>query len=139
MRWHKASLTKLPLTPQCKNRFFRLLRKLFILVACGLGYAVFARATGFGIPCPFHALTGLDCPGCGVSRMCLALLRLDIGAAWEANRALLILLPAALLYGIYRAVLYVMRGEVPLSRGENIAFFVTAGALCVFGVLRNII
>lgn len=40
---------------------------------------------GIGIPCLFYRLTGLQCPGCGNSRAALALLRLDLTAAFGYN------------------------------------------------------
>lgn len=44
-------------------------KNLGILSVLGLGgaYAIFALTTGFYIPCPFRAATGLLCPGCGIS------------------------------------------------------------------------
>ena len=56
-----------------------------VLLLCGLAYALWLRVGGFGIPCMFHTLTGLDCPSCGVTRMCMALLRLDFEAAFFIN------------------------------------------------------
>jgi hypothetical protein len=35
------------------------------------------QADNFFLPCPFKALTGTDCPGCGFQRSFLALLRGD--------------------------------------------------------------
>ncbi len=47
--------------------------------------------------CPFNLLTGLDCPGCGVTRMVHALLHGDVVAAWHFNAVLLALgVPLAL-------------------------------------------
>ena len=37
-----------------------------LLLAAGLGYALWVRLTGLALPCPFRAVTGLLCPGCGV-------------------------------------------------------------------------
>ena len=53
---------------------------------------------GRGLYCPFWKFTGLLCPGCGVTRMCLALLRLDLAGAWRANPALLLALPVPVSY-----------------------------------------
>jgi len=39
--------------------------------------------------CPFNWLTGLNCPGCGATRMVHALLHGDIAAAWHFNAFLL--------------------------------------------------
>lgn len=35
-----------------------------------------------GIGCPIKFITGISCPGCGMSRACLALLRLDFASAF---------------------------------------------------------
>ncbi|ANZ38798.1 hypothetical protein BBK82_24770 [Lentzea guizhouensis] len=40
--------------------------------------------------CPFKWLTGLDCPGCGMTRMAHALLHGDVVAAWNFNAAMLV-------------------------------------------------
>ena len=75
------------------QRLRRLLTGLLLVAAVGTGYALWVNLTHLSIPCPFHAITGLQCPGCGVTRMCLALLRLDVSGAWKANPVLLLLLP----------------------------------------------
>ena len=55
-----------------------------------MAYTALILVIGRGLYCPVWKLTGLLCPGCGVTRMCLALLRLDVAAAWRANAALLL-------------------------------------------------
>ena len=35
------------------------------------------------IPCIFHSLTELVCPGCGMTRACVALVHGKFGAAWH--------------------------------------------------------
>ena len=76
-----------------RRRLSRLLGGAGLLLAAGLAYALWVRATGLALPCPFRAVTGLLCPGCGVTRLCLALLRGDWAGAWRANPALLPMLP----------------------------------------------
>ena len=59
----------------------------------GIGVAVAAISTlycvltyhGMAIPCLFYRFTGFLCPGCGNSRAALALLRLDLTAAFGYN------------------------------------------------------
>ncbi|HIQ61434.1 MAG TPA: DUF2752 domain-containing protein [Candidatus Enterenecus faecium] len=121
------------------QRLRRLLTGLLLMVAVGAGYALWVNLTHLSIPCPFHAITGLQCPGCGVTRMCLALLRLDVSGAWKANPVLLLLLP--LLGGLlgYRAVVYVRRGSVPTARWETLVWSGMAVVLLLWGVWRNIV
>lgn len=63
-------------------------------------------ATGFGLPCPFLALTGWQCPLCGATRMGAALLHLDPSAAFAANPLVLVVLGLlAVLAGVWVAEL----------------------------------
>lgn len=50
--------------------------------------------------CPFKALTGLPCPGCGMTHAFLALGRLDLAGAWAANP---LVFPLAALAALYAA------------------------------------
>lgn len=125
--------------PSSKLRLYRLLRGILIFAALGVGYALFCFHFGYGVPCLFNLITGLKCPGCGVTRMCLCLLRLDIGGAWEANPALLVLLPFGLLLGLRLAVRYVKSGGCRLTRPENIGVCSACAVLLIFGVVRNIV
>ena len=61
------------------------------------------HAPGFLFPaCPFHALTGLYCPGCGGLRMTHDLLNGDLGAAVVDNVFVLVGLPLLLVWGVIR-------------------------------------
>lgn len=120
-----------------KKRLLGLLSKAGIALGLGLAYALFVRFTGWGIPCVFHLLTGLHCPGCGISRMFLALLRLDFAAAARYNLLVLCLLPCFLaLYG-YKAWRYVQTGAFKTGKAETV-FYIVALVLCgIFFILRN--
>lgn len=47
---------------------------------------------GWGVPCPFRAITGWLCPFCGGTHLAVCVLRGDLAGAWLANPALLVLL-----------------------------------------------
>ncbi|OUN19942.1 DUF2752 domain-containing protein [Pseudoflavonifractor sp. An85] len=122
-----------------QQRLRRLLTGLLLVAAAGVGYALWVTLTHLAIPCPFHAVTGLWCPGCGVTRMCLALLRLDLAEAWQANPVLLVLLP--LIAGLlgYRMVCYVRQGHTPAKRWETLAWSGLAVVLVIWGIVRNVV
>jgi hypothetical protein len=57
--------------------------------AVGLGLGAVHLVTGFGVPCPFRAVTGWLCPFCGGTHVAEALIRGDVAGAWVANPLLL--------------------------------------------------
>ena len=122
-----------------KERRKKVLKSAAILLACGFLYAGLCLWAGRGlIPCPLHALTGLKCPGCGVTELCLCLLRLDLKGAFRANPALFVLLlpgGAALLYWVIR---YVKKGIWAVPKPVNVLLWCLCGLLVLFGMLRNI-
>jgi hypothetical protein len=58
--------------------------------------------------CPFHTLTGLQCPGCGSTRAMHQLLHGNVGAAFRLNPMLFVLFAVALC-----ALPSVLRGRQP--------------------------
>ncbi|MFG2720570.1 DUF2752 domain-containing protein [Streptomyces sp. NPDC048416] len=88
--------------------------------------------------CPFHWVTGLNCPACGGTRMTYALLHGDVAAALRANPALC----AALPYGAYaygRWAVARLRGHLhrhPLGpRGVRLVL----GTAVLWTVVRNVL
>jgi hypothetical protein len=55
------------------------------VLAGGLALSALFATTGVGVPCPFLALTGWQCPLCGGTRMGAALLHGDVAAAYAFN------------------------------------------------------
>ena len=55
------------------------------IAAAGLTYLL-AVPNEYKIPCVFNYATGLQCPGCGLTRASLAILRGDIAAAYNFNQ-----------------------------------------------------
>lgn len=120
------------------DRIRKVIRRGILLLFAGLLYAFLVQKLGYGIPCLFRLRTGLLCPACGITRMFLAIGRLDFQTAFYENPFMLLSLPFLLFCTGVQLVHYVRCGErtlVPVCRWVGIAF--VAGAV-VFGVLRNV-
>ena len=74
---------------------------------------------GFGIPCLFHAITGIECPGCGMTRALVLIGQLQWETALHMNPLVFPLLGAAALqsFGARRetAAIYDPRSLLPLT------------------------
>ena len=107
------------------------------IVAAAAIFVLLAKA-GIGIGCPFHKLTGLQCPGCGNSRAVLSLLRLDFATAFRYN---MMFLPELLyLLWVYSlaSFRYIKEGRFSY-KPPFIALDITLLVLIVlWGVVRNI-
>ena len=121
------------------KRLLRLCAVLAALLVLGLLYAAFVGATGLGVPCIFRLITGLECPGCGVSRMCMALLKLDFRTAWHSNPAVTALLPLGAAVASDMAARYVRTGTSRPDKFCNAAMIFMLAVLAIFGFVRNIV
>lgn len=120
-----------------KKRLWQLLKPLLEILLLGIIYIIFIKITGLMIPCPIKLVTGKYCPGCGISRMLLAMLRLDFEAAYCANRLLFFLFPVILLYGIMKGIQYIRTGKEKQTPAEQIGILLVCIATIAFWVMRN--
>lgn len=122
----------------CKKRLHKVLAWAGAVMLAALAYAALVRALGRGLPCPFHALTGLLCPGCGVTRMGLRLLHGDVFGAFSANPVLFCALPAIFALLVVHLWRYVKTGERKAPKWEERCWLTLAAVLLVWGVIRNL-
>lgn len=73
-------------------------QKIFLFVfVLGIIYSFIVRYTPFCIPCFFQMVTGLKCPGCGITHLILYLMDFRFYDAFYANRFLFITSPVLVL------------------------------------------
>ena len=107
-----------------------LLALVILYLLCGIFFDFF-------IPCPFRTITGLRCPGCGLSHAAVSLARLDIRGAFREN---------ALFIPIYSYILFAAAREfIPsenkdprvevIGRRIDFVFFIV---IILWWILRNI-
>ncbi len=106
----------------------------------GLGFLLLLNpATADWIPpCPFHALTGLQCPGCGSLRAIHNILHLHWAAALAYNSLTFLCLPFVGAWWLWHA------GRAVTGRAPAVPFIRPALLWCIvamviiFGIVRNI-
>jgi hypothetical protein len=72
--------------------------------AGGVALSALYATTGLGLPCPFRAVTGWDCPLCGGTRMGDALLHGDVSEAFGFNPLALVGLLVLGILGVLWAI-----------------------------------
>lgn len=116
------------------------------LAPAGVGLAAACGCVAVGLsdsdvsilpPCLFRTVTGLDCPGCGLSRGLRQLVRGHVGAALDHNVLLVVAVPlVAYLYLAWLGAAFGLR--LPrLVPGPRTARVVVALAVA-FAVVRNL-
>ena len=71
---------------------------LLTLIALAALALLFAVTLGWN--CPVQHFTGIPCPGCGLSRAAVALLRLDFDTAFRYH-PMVYILPPVILYALF--------------------------------------
>jgi len=110
------------------------------LTIAGAGVFLFVLEPGksaFLPGCPFRALTGFTCPGCGARRGLHQLLHGNLAAAFQLNPFLILASPF-LLYALLSYTNTVLRGK-PIRRNSLPAEYIWAlfVIVLVFWVFRN--
>lgn len=88
------------------------------------------------IPCLFYKITGLKCPGCGITRMFVSLLKFDIITAFKYNQLCFIYLILTTIYFIYYFISIIAKNK-PKKIHKKI-WIILLIITILFGIIRNI-
>ena len=110
-----------------------------LLAGGGAAYLYFHDPSVYPIPCVFHLLTGLYCPGCGVGRACFALMHGELGEAFSYNPLMVILIPFLCLYAAARGFDWAVTGGNHVDGKISVKLLVAILVLIlIYGIVRNI-
>lgn len=70
--------------------FFKFIKKYWIILLAILAYILITHFLKI-CNCPVKLITGIPCPGCGMTRACMAILRFDFIKAFQYNPLVFIL------------------------------------------------
>lgn len=112
------------------------LKTLILLIALGCIYALIVRYTNFCIPCFFNSITGLKCPGCGITHVFLCLMRFDFRNAFLSNIFLFTTSPILLLILILNIFCNPEIRKKPFTRRLTFLYLIS---LLIWAIVRNIL
>lgn len=105
-------------------------------IGAGFLYYLWGTLTGLWIPCMTKLSTGFDCPGCGISRMFLSLLRFDFKAAFLFNPIMFIFF---IVWNIVALLLFTDKVKfVKHPMFMQVMLYITLVSMIIFGIVRNI-
>ena len=106
------------------------LRRALLVISASAALVLIARA---GLPlCPMAGVLGVPCPGCGLTRATLTLLRGDFRGAFALHPLVFVLAPI-FAWAMGSALLGYVRG--PVQRGAANPWFASRGATALATVL----
>ena len=113
----------------------RILKIYGWILSIGLFYWLWIQLTDLAIPCLYLLTTGLRCPGCGVSRMLLALFRLDFAAAFDYNPVMFVMF---FLWNLVALLCFWGKPSwIQQPKFLYVLFWISLTISIVFGLMRN--
>ena len=120
-----------------KDRLKRTIKNTIAILCLGI-FLYILYDFHIRIPCVFKTLTHLNCPSCGVSRMCVSISHGDIKSAFYYNQVLVFLTPLIALYYIFYQIRYISTGQRKTSKLENNTMILIIVILIIYGIVRNL-
>lgn len=107
-------------------------KDIFAFLIIGILFIILFIAYNFRIPCIFHEVTGLYCPGCGGTRAIIALAKLDIYQAIRYNILTVIAIPVFCTALICKYI-FKIKYKIP-----DLVWYFVIVIIIIYGILRNI-
>lgn len=113
-------------------------KSLIVIIIFAVLYLVFSILFHPFIPCIINEVTGLYCPGCGVTRMLISIIKLDFYQAFRYNPLLFVSLPFALILIIDYLYSKFKKRKPMYEKIDNKIWIAMIIILIIYGIVRNI-
>lgn len=107
------------------------------ILVFGFGYYFLVKA-GYGLHCPIYALFKLECPFCGLTRMCVNIIEFHFVKAYYFHVVAFTFLPILIVIYFRIGLRYIKFGITSGSIIENKIIMIFIYVLLVFTVYRNL-
>ena len=114
----------------------KVIKTVAALVLTGAAYLLFVKLTGMAVPCIFHLVTGLKCPGCGITTVFCELASFNIKKAFYANAFLFVTFPFIFFEIFYFIYLYIAGKKNPSVNEKILICYLIL--LLIWGGIRNL-
>ena len=106
-----------------------------ILLISLIAYLLLGNYFHIYIHCSIKTITGLYCPGCGITRMLLSIIQLDFYQAFRYNPLLFITLPIFIIFFLNALI---TKKEPLYNKISNKVWTIIIIIFIAYGILRNI-
>ena len=108
---------------------------LLLLIICIFIFLI----NNIKIPCMVNSIFGIYCPGCGITRMFISIVKLDFYQAFRYNPMVFLLLPFFIFYGILEVTPIIYKKDNILNNTKfKFIWIILIVIVILFGILRNI-
>lgn len=114
------------------------MKKIILLVLIFIIYFILVFKFNIYIPCLFHKITNLYCPGCGVTRMIVSLLKGNLYQAFRYNMLIFILTPFLMFFIFDYIISRKKQRDALYEKIPNSIWYILIIVLVIFGIIRNI-
>ena len=114
------------------------MKKIILLALIFIIYFILVFKFNIYIPCLFHKITNLYCPGCGVTRMFISLLKGNLYQAFRYNMLIFILTPFLMFFIFDYIISRKKQSNALYEKIPNTIWYILIIVLVIFGIIRNI-
>lgn len=117
--------------------------KLFIgfslLLVFLVGIKFISTNYNMGLMCVFNKITGLYCPGCGMTRAVFSMMDLEFYQAFRYNIFSIMLLPVLIIYFVGEIYGWLFSRKNPIdTKIPKLFWIIIVVLMLMYGILRNI-
>ena len=110
---------------------------VILLVSLIFYYFLCKQFSWLSLKCLFFEITGVKCPGCGITRMIFSFMELKFFEGIQYNYFLG--MTSFILIGIFCYLIYSYLYEIKNSKTFDVLCFVYIALLIVWGIVRNVV
>ena len=130
-----------------KKRILIVIGVILGILTLGLGYAVLITQYGIGLRCPIRLETGIACPFCGLTRMCLAILRFifvnqdfsELSYAYSMNQFVIYMSPFVIYLLGSHVIHWIKTGKFKgIEKTDKVIFILLIIVMLMWWLFRNI-